>query len=239
MPKLVLDDTSITALVSEIAPLVSAITGWDLQLGGLRCRVLPKDQGYEEIVENKMLALGLSFIPERDIVTRTVEYLVENNILAAYEALTNELMVVRENVDDSNLDGLKVVLGHELTHRGQHIAHPQLFARLNRILAEMIKGLETGQVDLHKLRGYFEEVRPLMTLSESHASYVQGILLQRYFPQAQIEHHSSLPVLLFRVLGYGKVAQYTEGLPQVAAAALTGGIDGLFRMQSTLQPPNI
>jgi len=66
-------------------------------------------------------ALGLPFNPGRDIVTRTVEYLVENNVLAAYEPLTNELMVVRENVDDSNLDGLKVVLGHELTHRGQHM----------------------------------------------------------------------------------------------------------------------
>jgi hypothetical protein len=230
MPKLNLDDNSITALVSEVAPLVSAVTGWDLQLASLRCRVLPKDQGYEEIVENKMLALGLPFSLERDIVTRTVEYLVENNFLAAYEALTNELLVVRENVDDSNLDGLKLVLGHELTHRGQHIAHPELFARLNRILADMIKGLETGQADLHKLLGYYQQVQPLMTLIESHASYVQGVLCQRYFPQAQIEHHTSLPALLFRVLGYGKVAQYTEGLPQVAAAVNQGTLDGLFRM---------
>ena len=228
MPKLIIDDNSISALVGEVGPLVSSITGWDLQRETLRCRVLPKDRGYEEIVENKLHALGLPFNPGRDIVTRTVEYLVENNVLAAYEPLTNELMVVRENVDDSNLDGLKVVLGHELTHRGQHMTHPEIFERVNRILVDMIKGVETGQVDLQKLRGYFEEVQPLMTLIESHASYVQGVLCQRYFPQAQIEHHFSLPVLLFRVLGYGKVAQYTEGLPQVTTAMQQGNIDRLF-----------
>jgi len=36
---------------------------------------------------------------EQDMVDRTVEYLVENNVLAAYEPLSNELMDVRENVD--------------------------------------------------------------------------------------------------------------------------------------------
>ena len=81
MPKLILDDTSISALVGEVSPLVSSITGWDLQLETLRYRVLPKDWGYEEIVENKLCALGLPFNPGRDIVTRTVEYLVENNVL--------------------------------------------------------------------------------------------------------------------------------------------------------------
>ena len=167
MSKLIIDDHSILALVSEVGPLVSSITGWDLQLASLRCRVLPKDQGYEEIVESKMLALGFPFSPGRDIVTRTVEYLVENNFQAAYEPLTNELMVVRENIDDSNLDGLKVVLGHELTHRGQHMTHPEIFERINQILVEMIKGLETGQVDIKKMQRYFEEVKPLMTYDQT------------------------------------------------------------------------
>ena len=231
MAKLILEDTLISALVNEVAPLVTSITGWDLHMTSLRSRVLPKDQGYEQIVEGKLRGLGLPVSPERDIVTRTVEYLVENNVLAAYEPLTNELMVLRENVDDSNLDGLKLILGHELTHRGQHMTHPELFERVNRILVDVIKGMETGQVDLQKLQGYFEEVRPLMTLIESHASYVQSVLCQRYFPDAQIERHFTLPVLLFRVLGFGKIAQYTEDLPQVATAMQQGSVDRLFREQ--------
>ena len=229
MAKLILEDNSISTLVNEVAPLVTSITGWDLRLATLRTRVLPKDQGYEEIVEAKLSTLGMKNNLERDIATRTVEYLVENNVLASYEPLTNELMVLRENVDDSNLDGLKLILGHELTHRGQHIAHPELFERLNHILVDVIKAAETGQIDLQNLKGYYEAARPLMTLIESHASYVQAALCQRYFPHAQIERHFTLPVLLFRVLGFGKVSQYTEGLPQVAEAMQQGNVDHLFR----------
>ena len=51
----------------------------------------------------------------------------------------------------------------------------------------------------------------------------------RAYPNAQIEHHFTLPVLLFRALGYGKLAQYTEGLPQVSAAMQRGGMDSLFQ----------
>jgi hypothetical protein len=138
-------------------------------------------------------------------------------------------MLVRENVDDSNLDGLKLVLAHELTHRGQHIHHPALFERVNRILVSVLQGMESGQVDIQKMMGYFEEVKPLMTLIESHASYIQGALKQMYFPGAYVETRFTLPVILFRIVGFGKNSQYTEGLPQVAAAMQRGSVDGLFR----------
>ena len=79
------------------------------------------------------------------------------------------------------------------------------------------------------IQARFDEVQPLMTMIESHASYVQGVLSRLYYPNAQIEHHFTLPVLLFRALGYGKLAQYTEGLPQVSAAMQRGGMDSLFQ----------
>ena len=44
-----------------------------------------------------------------------------------------------------------------------------------------------------------------------------------------IERHFTLPVLLFRVLGFGKTAQYTDGLPQVTEAMRQGKVDYLFR----------
>ena len=229
MTKLTIDENLIASLIGEVSPLVSSITGWDLALPALRSRLLPKDQGYEEIVQGKLRLLVLPVSQQRDIVDRAVEFLVENSVLAAYEPLSNELMVVRENVDDSNLDGLRLILGHELTHRGQHINHPALFEHVNRILMNVIKGMESGQVDFQKLLGYFEEVKPLMTLIESHASYVQGILRQMKFPKARIETHFTLPVILFKIIGFGKTSQYTEGLPQVEAALRGGSVDGLFR----------
>ena len=229
MSKLTIDDRLINSLVNQVSSLVGTITGWDLQIPTLRCRVLPKDQGYEEIVQGKLRLLGLPVSPQRDIVDRTVEFLVENNVLAVYEPLSNELMVVRENVDDSNLDGLKLVLAHELTHRAQHVHHPALFERVNSILVSVFKGMESGQFDFQKLLGYSEEVKPLMTLIESHASYVQGVLKQMHYPGAHIETRFTLPVILFRIIGVGKTSQYTEGLPQVVAAMQRGGVDGLFR----------
>jgi len=229
MPKLDIDDHMITELIHRAAPLVTQATGWNLGLPSLRTHVLPKDQGYEEIVESKLRLLGLQVNSERDIIDRTIEYLVENNVLAAYEPLSNELMVIRENVDDSNREGLLLVLAHELTHRGQHVNHPALFERINHNLVRILKGLETGESDIWKMRVCYEEVRPIMTLIESHASYIQAALSHQYFPQARIERHFTLPVLIFRVLGYGKVSQYTESLPQVAEAMKRGKIDYLFR----------
>jgi hypothetical protein len=190
--------------------------------------VLPRDQGYEAIVEGKLRLLGLPVLPQRDLITRTVETLVENNVLAAYEPLADELMLIRENVDDSNLDGLKLVLAHELTHRGQHVHHPQLFQRVNELLVSVLRETNNGEMNVQKMRAWFEQVKPLMTLVESHASYIQGIIQQRHFPLAQIEKQFSLPVLLFRLVGFGKTTQYTAGLAQVSAAAQKDGIDGLF-----------
>ena len=232
MPKLTIDDRLVSSLNNETAPLVSRVTGWELNIPSLHSRVLPRDQGFEAIVEGKLRLLGLPVSPQRDLITRTAESLIESNTLAAYEPLANELMVIRENVDDSNLDGLRLVLAHELTHRGQHVNHPELFERVNRLLLSVIQGMGSSQVDFQQIRAYFEQVKPLMTLIESHASYVQGLMKQQFYPLAQIEKHFTLPVLLFRVLGFGKTAQYTDGLPKVSAAMQKGQIDTLFRGQA-------
>jgi len=67
-----------------------------------------------------------------------------------------------------------------------------------------------------------------MTLLESHAAYVQGRLRQAYFPEARIESHFNLGTLLMRWVGAGKVAQYTDGLPKVAAAVASGSVESLY-----------
>jgi hypothetical protein len=228
MANLSIDDHLVASLITEVAPLVSNATGWELNLPSLHSRVLPRDQGYEAIVEGKLRLLGYPISPQRDLITRTVEILIEKNVLAAYEPLADELMLIRENVDDSNLDGLRLVLAHELTHRGQHVNHPQLFQRVNQLLLSVLQEANSGEVDFQKMLAWFEQVKPLMTLIESHASYIQGIINQKYYPQAQIEKPFSLPVLIFRMLGFGKTTQYTAGLPQVSEAAQKGGIDSLF-----------
>ena len=53
------------------------------------------------------------------------------------------------------------------------------------------------------------------------------VLLPLY-PNAVIESHFSLPVLLMRVLGRAKRSQYKDGVPMVAAAMAQGDVDGLY-----------
>jgi len=228
MTRLILDNDRVQALAVEVAPLVSQVTGWDLDITSLHCRVLPRGLGYEATVEEKLQLLGLPVLPKGDFITRMVEIMIESNFLAAYEPLANELMVIRENVDDSNLDGLRLILAHELTHRGQHLHHPQLFQRVNRLLVSMLREINSGDMNIQRMRAWYGQVKPLMTLIESHASYVQELIKRHHYPHALIEKQSSLPALIFRIIGFGKTTQYTAGLSQVSEAARKGAIDGLF-----------
>ena len=231
MTKLTIDDALLNSLVHEVAPLVSAATGWDLHLNTLGSRALPKDRGFEEIVLGRLKGMDLqawkALMP--DFLEIFLEYMLEGNILAAYMPGSEEILVVQENVDDINLDGLKLVLAHELVHRGQHMTHGELFIRLDTLLHKAFAEMSSEATDFVKLRLYFEEVQPIMTLLESHAAYIQEIIKQRYLPEARVESHFNLAILLMRLIGAPKVAQYTEGLPEISAAIDSGRIESLLR----------
>jgi hypothetical protein len=154
--------------------------------------------------------------------------MVEQNTLAAYIPGAAEILVIRENVDDSNLDGLKLVLVHELVHRGQHVNRPELFERVDALLRESYNILHSSTPDLQAQQQVFRQVQPLMTLMESHASYVHGLLRPLHFPHAQVESHFNLATVLMRLVGGQKLAQYTDGLPQVARATRQGNIEALY-----------
>jgi len=230
MAKLMIDNALLTSLIGEVAPLVSFVTGWDLHLATLQSRALPKDQGYEEIVLGRLQGLDIQDWKELmpDFFERIIEYMVEQNTLAAYMPGIGEILVIRENVDDSNLDGLKLVLAHELVHRGQHMVHANLLTRVDNLLRQAFLDIKTNTTDLMSMRLYFEQIQPIMTLLESHATYIQGYLKQVYFPEAHIESHFNLGTLLMRLVGAPKVAQYTDGLPQVAEAVKSGRIESLY-----------
>ena len=230
MARLKVTDRLIERLVGEVAPLVEEVTGWDLAIGGLRPRVLPKDMGYEEICLGRLRGAGIAIerFEPRGLLRRLIEYVIEANVLGAYEPSTEELLVVRENVDDSNLDGLRVVVSHELVHRGQHVNHPNVFERVDAMLRSLFDAIASGPMDLAELRRRIDEVRPLMTVVESHAVYVQEQLRCTHFADAVIESHFNLPTLLFRLFGGAKIRQYTDGVPQIADAVSRGGVDALY-----------
>jgi hypothetical protein len=211
--------------------LVERTTGWDLQVSTLSSRVLPKDSAYEEIILRRIGGPNLQIWQEMmpDVLERLMEFLVEQNVLAAYMPVDEEILVVRENVDESNLDGLRLILAHELVHRGQHVAHGHLFTRLEDILHQILAAFQRDHVDLQDTLRLLDQVQPIMTLLESHAHFIQDLLKQTTYPNARIEAHFNIATLLMRLVGVGKVAQYTDALPQVSAAAKAGKMDALFQ----------
>lgn len=218
-------------IVDDVSPLVERATKWDLAIESLDLKVLPKERGYEEVLLGRMKGLGIPVQEDgpRPIFERLIEYVLESTILAAYQPNSQEILVIRENVDDSNLDGLKLVIGHELVHRGQHVQHPQLFLRLDEILKDVLGTFTSGKADVKSLIPKMEEIRPIMTLIESHARYIQEQLKQIYFPDAKIETHFNLATLLMRLFGKRKISQYTDGIADVASASRKGDVDSLFK----------
>ncbi len=228
---LTVDDALVRGLIGEMAPLVQEITGWPLAIETMGSRVLPKNRGYEEIILGRLLGLGLDAreIGLQGIGARLLEYLVEENVLAAYQPQPGEILVIRENVDDSNLDGLRLILAHELVHRGQHLHHAALYARIDQAARRALVGLARGEADLQTLRRALDEIQPIMSLFESHAAVIQQSLAQSRYPGARIEAHSNLATALARLLGAQKMSQYTERAVEVSQAMRAGRLDLLYR----------
>lgn len=231
MARLNVTDALITIVVQEMSPLVERLTGWNLHLATLRQRVLPKERGYEEIALGRLQAVGINTDEDapRNIMERIAEYMLEETILAAYEPGGEEILVIRENVDDSNLDGLRLVVAHELVHRAQHVNHPEIFQQVDQSMRSVCQmELQTDQARMLALE-QLNRVQPMMTVLESHAMYVQNTIKRLYLPKAVIESHFNLAVMLMRLLAAPKVAQYTGAVPAVARAAKNGTIEDLYR----------
>jgi len=230
MTKLDVTNMLVGDLIARVAPLVEHETGWSLDLPDLRWGVLPKHRGFEEIVQGRLRNIG-AVVEDgpRSLPERLVEIVLEANILAAYEPGSATLFVVRENVDDSNLQGLMVILAHELVHRGQHLHHPELFARVDAASRALYQSLAAERIDPQELNAMLSSIQSPMTLIESHATYIQQRIQSTWFPQAQIESHFNFLTVLGVVLAGQKSRQYTDGLPEVAQAAGSGQLDALFQ----------
>jgi hypothetical protein len=231
MNKLDISDEFIGAVIQRVCPLVEQETGWALQPTTLRWRVLPKERGYEEILQRRLRSAGVAMDENapRSLLERLVELTLEANILAAYDPGSQTIFIIRENVDESNPQGISVILAHELVHRGQHLHHPELFSQADVVIRSVYDELESGEFESKRAIEKIESMQATMTLIESHAAYVQQQIAHKYYPEAQIETHFNLLTLLFSLLFGVKTAQYTGSLPEIARASANGEMDNLYR----------
>lgn len=233
MAKLLVDNMLVSELVNEVSPMVKQLTRWKLSTNLLQCRVISIQRGYEEIVINQLQHQGIPVFEDktRDLFERLAEYLLEANILAAYLPWNTEIIVMRENVDDSNLDGLKLILGHELVHRAQHVNHPQIFERLEELSQRIYLAFYEAQANLNleHIMDTLLEIRSIKTLIESHAMVVQNTLQREYYPDAKIESHYGFLAMLFRLIGAENLSHYQDGFPMVKEAMERGTINELYQ----------
>jgi len=230
MTKLSVTEHLVFDLLDEVVPLVERSTKWDIKAKTLRYRVLPKKRGYEEVVLGRLKGAGIQVEENhrRSIIERLIEFIIESNVAGAYQPVSGEILIIRENVDDSNLDGLKLVVAHELVHRGQHVNFPQIFENLDVTIRDVYSYLNQEKSNLGEVIRIMERIRPSMTLIESHAVYIQNLLQRLYFPKARIETHFNIATLIFRLLGKKKMSQYTEGIPQIISAVNSGDVNSLY-----------
>lgn len=237
MAKLQVDNKLVSKLVDEVSPLVRQLTRWSLATNNLLCRVIPKQRGYEEIVINQLQHQGIPVFEDgtRDLFERLAEYFLEAAILAAYVPWNSEIIIMRENVDDSNLNGLRLILGHELVHRAQHINHPQIFNRLEVLSQRIYLAFYEAQadLDLEQIMDTLLEIRSIKTLIESHAMVVQNSLHREHYPDAKIESHWSLLTMLFRLIGAENLSHYQDGIPMVKEAMERETIDDLYQREGS------
>lgn len=230
MKKLNITKILIRKTIVEVAPLVEKVTEWNLAIGSLGTMVLPKDRGYEEVLLGRLRGAGIMIDDDhpRTFLGKLIEYVLESNIAGAYQPSTQEILIIRENVDESNLEGLKLVVAHELVHRGQHVHFPHIFVRVDEAIRNTFYELNKEKPNLGEALHIMEKLQPVMTLLESHAHYIQNMLKQTYFPDATIESHFNIATLLMRLFGQKKISQYTEGIPEVASAMASGKTDSLY-----------
>jgi len=230
MKKLNITSDLIQNIVKEITPLVENLTQWQLNINTLRILILPKDQGYEEVILGRLQGAGIHIDKNhpRSIIEKLLEHVLEANILGAYQPGTQEIIIIRENVDESNPEGLKLIIGHELVHRGQHLYFKHLFDQVDERIKNTFDYINSGTVPLKKITQEMEKIRPIMSLIESHAYYIQNILKQNYFPKAKIESHFNVATVLMSIFGKAKSSQYTEKIPEVNNAFNNGNMDSLY-----------
>lgn len=230
MKKLNITSDLIQNIVNNITPLIEDLTRWQLSINTLKILVLPKNQGYEEVILGRLQGAGIHIDKKhpRSIIEKLLEHVLEANILGAYQPGTQELIIIRENVDESNIDGLKLIIGHELVHRGQHVYFKHLFDQIDERIKNTFDDINSGTVSLKEISQQMENIRPIMSLIESHAYYIQSVLKQNYFPKAKIESHFNVATILMSTLGKAKTSQYTEKIPEVSNAFENGNIDSLY-----------
>ena len=224
----VVDAATIAYCVAEVAPAVEAATGWKDLAQGVQFRAVDSlAKAYRAHLE----AIGVADDGHSE---RGLDWMMgASGAVALYDPFTRVVSIHRQRAEQQNLDGLKVILGHELVHAGQFREHPELrrrhaehtlalheaWAECDRRLDERVNGdddVTVKELIATKMRGDAGVRRAMTRLEtlqlnlEGYAYHVEvDALMERYPLGAGIPRASLSDWIVGSILAL--LAQTTKG----------------------------
>lgn len=227
--RLDLDDELVRRCLAEVAPLVEAFTGWRDLLEGLKVDVTDAVTRYT--VTPMLESMGFESSLTTDLMVRLVgDYAM--NFMALYDPLTHTVVVHETHAARTNLDALKVVLGHELVHVGQFKNEPGLLTRYQTMIADLGKlgeQLHDGDADIAALAESFREspLQAVMEDLEGYAYYIQRDFLEKHYNMATFFHHRSWLEWIFQ----GALQRLAPGVDTIKAVKHDQYLQGAERFR--------
>ena len=212
-----LDNDLVRYCLAEVAPLVERLTGWSNLLDDLAVEVAPSLAPY--MLREPLIGAGRDPTGLGAKVTAFVTDFVQGPGAgcALYDAHTHTIIFNSSLLSQVNLEGLKVMCGHELVHVGQFKNTPGLREYNLAHLRGMIADAENEDAEVaRKKMAYMVEL-------EGYAKYIESDFLQdRFYRMALLVYNPSITENVIRAIlaaavpepvnpKDSKAAQYLEG----------------------------
>jgi hypothetical protein len=223
--------------VHRVAPEVELLTGWPLRLNSLQVFVVSRRDAAEFAFAEMLRSARLP--PSTVRADEPLGWLRRaargRAIGAFYEHGRNAICAVSDNVDESNNDGLALILAHELAHRAQHLQYQRIHAKVQAATRRLYRLAGKPSTTEEEWRAVTDEITPIMTVMESHATYVTELARRTRLPLGRTEPVPWLARRLDELLDRDKCAQYRE-TRLIARAVGMGELGDLFTLALQGQP---
>lgn len=220
--RLNISDELVQHALEEVAPLVESLTGWPNLLRDIHVDITddfsPYLAGYLQSSQDET-----NNEPPDPILTKLLSHWI--NALALYDPATRTIVVGRSALGKHNLDAMKVALGHELVHVGQHRYHPHAFEQQLEHLSWLQTFLDNQEeLTVDRLREILttSHLNEQMTEIEGYAYYIQTDFLEKHYNMATFFGTRSLLHTTINFL-LSKFAPDVNNLQQIKANQYTDG----------------
>lgn len=212
-----LSDELVRVAADEIRPIVERLTG--LPVGGTQVHVLDRVGRAHAAIVARVTGKPMS---EAQIVgcERGAGFM---GLAGLYDPFSGAVFLDRVKLERQNLDGVKVMIGHELVHAGQFKAHPAMIDAFTETLRDTVRAAEVdataaaeavaaagkAAVDLRdavdpalgpEARAANDRAFGFMANLEGYASHIEHDFLRKMYRLAEpLPHHTLVEAMLIAV----------------------------------------